>query len=749
MENVDNAFSMRRAFGNAVGVALILATMSAVIVQASTWTFTPELRRLDAEGNELPAGTADVARHDNLRIGIHVRVATDGVAPLDDSHLGFELFAGAIRFFSDELGVADIGGVVRSLRGGQGWQRRVTNTTFEPVSDGWLGPPEEGEDETVWVAFWSDPTSAGTNRGAWCVPENGSCSIFLGVLSIPVASLPPDVAGPLSLRFGGVTSAEESVAVGAMHGRAEERPSLGNTVTYHICPDSGCRAGPKEVGEEDRRARALAMKFALAGVGREIGGNVVDIIGERTATDIAGPVDSYVVLGGRRLANRTSSEDENGLGWLGSALQMLGVDVNTGTGFATEAARATDSSSGTLGLDLLPTVRELRANSSFEFAFGSEDSAPGGWTLWGVSGDMDAFKGRPAEVLEMDGEVLAGHIGLDYRFDERTLAGVIFSRNVGDVGYRFTDGVGDDGVIDIRLISAHPYWHWSASHGLALWGSLGVGLGGAVLSDEKGAVETGVAMRMAAVGARRELARLGRFDVAVKADAFLVRMSADEHVNLPGVQTDTSRARMALQGSRTLEFGNGSHLTGSLEFGALADAGDAETGAGAELGGGIAYTHPGGLQIHAQGHMLLTHERDGFEQWGGSLSVTFDGGARGEGLFFALAPTWGAPAIGARGMWEAETMDDRLRTDGSQPGMEVDTRLGYGLNLPNGGGMLTLYSEMGQRDGVSPHLRVGTRIHRIGHGRRASDIEIYTERNGGGRGTECLYGIAIRARSRF
>ena len=41
------------------------------------------------------------------------------------------------------------------------------------------------------------------------------------------------------------------------------------------------------------------MKFALAGFGREVGGNVVDMIGERADMNAAGTAETYLALGGR------------------------------------------------------------------------------------------------------------------------------------------------------------------------------------------------------------------------------------------------------------------------------------------------------------------------------------------------------------------------------------------------------------------------------------------------------------------
>ena len=735
-------------------LALCLAVIPVAGAQAATWTFTPELKRLDAEGKELSTGPVEIARHEGLFVGVYVRVTTDGAAPADDAHLGFESFSGAIHFESEELNTTDIGPVVRSLRGGQGWQRRMASASFDPVADGWLGPPEESDNETSWIAFWSDPTNARSNhRGAWCAAENGSCSIFVGVLAIRIANLPHDAVGNLSLRFGGVTSAEESVAVGAMFGRADESVENGNTITYNLCPASGC-AVADENSEPDRESRALAMKFALAGFGREVGGNVVDMIGERAAMNGAGPAETYVALGGRPLdLNSLGFGDGEGggmSGWFSSAMELLGVNLNSQDGLAWEAARATGLSSGYLNFNLLPNARDLLTGSSFEVGLGGDDSGmPGAWTLWGVGGDMDAFGGRPDDRFSMVGEVFAGHIGLDYRFSGSMLAGVIVSRTKGDVDYRFSGPVGDDGGIEMQLTSAHPYLHWTPVQGLGVWGSVGFGRGATKLEDEKGAAETSISMRMTALGARQELMPIGRFALAIKADAFLVQMAADEHEDLPAVAADTSRMRLALESSRSFEFEGGSLLTGTLELGALADAGDAETGAGAEVGAGLAYQHPGGLDIQAHGHMLLTHEESEFEQWGASLAITFDWGEQGEGLFFALVPTWGAPATGAEGMWETTRVAETFLAGEGQLGMNLDTRIGYGMNLPNGHGLLTLFGEMGKPTGAPPHLRLGTQLGRLATDRSAVNLEIFGERMGAGPGAEPAYGIVINARGGF
>ncbi len=737
-------------------LALCAAVIQVPVGATETWTFTPELRRLDADGNELPAGQIDVDRTQNLRVGLYVNVASEGAVPANDAVLGFESFIGAIHFSSDEMGLTDISPIVKALRGGHGWERRMANTSFESTADRWLGPPEESETEISWISFWSDPTNVrDDHRGAWCAAEDGTCSIFVGVLNIPVAEMPPDAVGSLSLRLGGVTSPEEPAAVASMFGRADESVVNGNTITYSICPAPGCASAADASKGPDRESRAVAMKYALAGFGREVGGNVIEMIGQRAAMQNTGLDEAYASIGGRALDLEALGFGEgNGGGlsaWAGSALELIGVNLDSEHGLAWEAAQATGISSGRLNLDLLPDVRDLLRGSSFETPLGGgSNGAPSRWTLWGVGGDMDAFEGRPEDRFSMGGEVFAGHVGLDYRVSDALLAGTIVSHSHGQVDYRFRGPAGDDGGIRMQLASAHPYVHWAPVSGLSVWGSVGFGRGNATLVDDKGEAETDIAMRMLAAGSRRELMSVGRVDLAMKVDAFLVQMQSDEQEYLPGVVADTSRVRLALEGSRSFAFNNGSLLTGSLELGGRADGGDAETGAGAELGAGLAYMHPAGLDIQARGHVLLAHEESDFEQWGAGLTVNFDWGTRGEGLFFAFMPTWGAPPTGAEGMWSStRAAQALLASSDAELGMNLDTRAGYGLNLPNGQGLLTLISEVGRPNGGPAHLRLGTQLGRLRTNGSRLDLDLYGERISPILEEEPAYGILLNARGRF
>ena len=155
----------------------------------------------------------------------------------------------------------------------------------------------------------------------------------------------------------------------------------------------------------------------------------------------------------------------------------------------------------------------------------------------------------------------------------------------------------------------------------------------------------------------------------------------------------------------------------SVELGARYDGGDAETGLGAELGGGLRYTHPGwGLDVAAKGRYLLVHEDAAFEQWSASLTARLqppDGS--GEGLSFALAPAWGSTASGVEALWgsEAGGLTNRVGQRTTAPGLvpdRVDVAVGYGVGLWDGRGLVTPFGEWGLTESGARRLRVGTRL---------------------------------------
>ena len=142
--------------------------------------------------------------------------------------------------------------------------------------------------------------------------------------------------------------------------------------------------------------------------------------------------------------------------------------------------------------------------------------------------------------------------------------------------------------------------------------------------------------------------------MTLKADAFLTEVEAGADDRLPETAGDAQR--LLVEGRTAWAVSEDSHLTPAFEIGGRWDGGKAETGVGAELGGGFAYTHTKlGLGIEARGRYLLAHQKSAFDEWGTSLTLRLDPGEDKRGLWLALVPVWGAEASQVEQMWGTPT----------------------------------------------------------------------------------------------
>ena len=132
-------------------------------------------------------------------------------------------------------------------------------------------------------------------------------------------------------------------------------------------------------------------------------------------------------------------------------------------------------------------------------------------------------------------------------------------------------------------------------------------------------------------------------ELALKSDALWVRTTSDAAPGLQAVDgADVSRVRLLLSGRHERVLANGGVITPSIELGVRYDDGDAETGMGVELGGGLRYADPlRGLTVETAARTLLAHEDGGYEEWGVGGTLQFDPGVLGRGPAFSLVSAWG------------------------------------------------------------------------------------------------------------
>ena len=247
---------------------------------------------------------------------------------------------------------------------------------------------------------------------------------------------------------------------------------------------------------------------------------------------------------------------------------------------------------------------DLLAASSFALV-GKADRAGRSAALWG-RGARSSFHGMDG-AASVDGTLSTATLGADYG-GGRWLAGLALSRTVGEGGYRLP-GAGS-GRIRATLGTAIPYASLNASDRLSLWAAAGGGSGALTLTPDGAApTETGIDWRMAALGLRGDLlSGASGPALAFVSDALWSR-TASERAEASGAATSlaasssaTSRLRLGLEGSWALPLG----LTPKLEAGVRRDAGDAGSGFGLEIGGGLAWSAPGlGLNLDLSGRTLI------------------------------------------------------------------------------------------------------------------------------------------------
>ena len=335
--------------------------------------------------------------------------------------------------------------------------------------------------------------------------------------------------------------------------------------------------------------------------------------------------------------------------------------------------------------------RELMSGTSFALTGGSAES--GGFAaLWG-RGAMTRFDGREG-ALTLDGEVTTGLLGADWAA-QRWTAGLAIGHSTGAGGYREGGGCTQEscaGGFEATLTGLYPYAGVTLSDRLSVWAAGGYGAGELKVRPEgQAAMSADLTMTMGAAGMRGEVVKPENGDglaLAVKGDARFTRTSSKAAAGLEAADADVWLLRTGIEGARRFVLGDGEDgatVTPSVELGVRLDGGDAETGAGADLGGGLAFADPRrGLAFESSARGLIAHEASGFREWGASVSFAYRPRPETDrGLALSLTQSWGAsPSGGMDALLGRETFaglaanDDGGRFEASS---RLQGELGFGL----------------------------------------------------------------------
>ena len=367
------------------------------------------------------------------------------------------------------------------------------------------------------------------------------------------------------------------------------------------------------------------------------------------------------------------------------------------------------------------TARDALLGSSFSLT-GQADGSGGSMAFWGRAA-QGGFDGREG-TFSLDGTVTTGMLGADYARG-KWLVGLALAQSEGEGDYRDTDvaprpasqscpsdaegGDADlcrdavragDGSVEASLTAAIPYAALQASERLKLWGAAGYGSGEVTLKTAMGGrYSSDTTWSMAAAGLRGDLlappAEGSGPALAVTSDALWTRSSSEKTRDLAASESDATRLRLGLEGSYRMALEGGGHLTPKLEIGARHDGGDAETGFGVEIGGGIAWSDPAlGLSLDVSGRTLIAHGNDDLKDRGYAAALAFDPDpATGRGPSLSLRQEFGGQARGGLdALFQPATLEDR---SGSEATSRWNMEAAYGF--PAFGGRWT----------GSPHVGLG------------------------------------------
>ena len=436
-------------------------------------------------------------------------------------------------------------------------------------------------------------------------------------------------------------------------------------------------------------------KAWLARFGRTTASQVMDAVSDRL-TGRSGQ-GTHLTLGGQRV----------------SAAAVAGRGGANAVGRTVPAKNASSA-------DVLPqhpfyhltrsSFADIISRSSFQVSSAKPSEEQGArWTAWG-RGATTRFRSEEVD-LSLTGGAMTGLLGGDWQRG-RMLAGLAVAHSVGtgEFDVYTAEESFRKGELGTYLTSVHPYLRVAMTERLSAWGLFGYGRGQMERMADR--PDAGIAMQMGGLGARGVLlspTESSDYDIALKSDAFLVRMDANAAVR-PALETMMSRLRLLMEGGRPVELESG-RMSPSLEVGVRHDGGDAETGLGLEVGGSLGYTHvQRGLELKAMARRLLVHQASGYKEWGVGGSLNLDPGALGRGPSLRMQSSWGPSGSGMDRLWSQRSAADLARSTQAAGAGLFDAELGYGLDAL--GGLLTPYARIASsgRDtrtyGLGGRLRV-------------------------------------------
>lgn len=469
-----------------------------------------------------------------------------------------------------------------------------------------------------------------------------------------------------------------------------------------------------EVSDSELRNSAVN---ALAGTARAHMGSVSAALGGRLESSrsdtgmgfsFGNIFNRYMPVAGKDVANNAAAQARNDLMGFNAKKDLLDSTWNT------SANKDVDFNFN------LPTVDSLLTNNFSRTLNGN--GGIGSFSLWGTV-DQQNFEGNG-----YDGSANSLFLGVDVQTNECWIFGVTAARNTSESEYSWGTASQD---LETTLTTIMPYFSFEPVDGkTSVWGVYGRGSGDADTTVVNANAESSdLSFNVAMFGGRREFAKAGSLQLAFRGDAAFANLETDAEGNgaIDGLEAGVNRIRAGIEGSFSVDTGNGGKVTPFGELAFRNDGGDGQTGNGFEVAGGVR-VDTNTITIEARGRMLATHSAEDFSESGVSVMVNINPSSEATGLSFSFTPQWGASSESSSMIWsEAATVTavPNAYAYGATNGLTLNSKLAYGFELNHGKYLLTPFVDVQDTGWNGRTVMIGSELRQLIAGPRAMNMRMF------------------------
>ena len=363
------------------------------------------------------------------------------------------------------------------------------------------------------------------------------------------------------------------------------------------------------------------------------------------------------------------------------------------------------------------SLRSILGSSSFTVDLFPEQGGNSLLTIWGL-GDYRDLRSREVEDSKSwNGDVFTGQFGFDATIKSNFLTGVSASVIESDVDHV---GVAKDGLmLRSSLTALNPYFGWiSANQDTQLRGVIGYGIGEIALEQKyyKTELLTSEFYTFGLSGdhhlySSKSIFGGGMTELSINGDSWLASQFVEGITGkINDMKTTGSHYRVTAVGSHQFAVEGSTSFKPTASIGLRRDQKNQDSIIGLELGTGLSFSNPLGLSIIGNSSTLMV-DYDNVQKWSLMGSLSYDYGGDKLGTLLELTSSIGrsmdsvAPAL-----WNSDILDEVSELGQYIEGAGIGTKLGYGLEIFTGTGILTPFGGFEYSNGEVEKYHIGTSV---------------------------------------